>query len=183
MQNEIMKIESSNKAEIGHRVRRLLAGIPVIQKGFGFQMFSRLPLIRHDGVRFSLSIQGSEGHYSHPRICLPTLAEYDSVEIGILPNEANENAPYKYGTSYSYNFETEENVRQPCNGPGGWLQPKHVGFTHIQEGNDDVLGYVEVRDLVADLVEFFANGGAIDTSQEDTKKWVTGIEWPVREDC
>ncbi|MBD3427034.1 MAG: hypothetical protein GF409_07400 [Candidatus Omnitrophica bacterium] len=165
------------------RVRALLKCIPQSSKGWGFQIFKGLRLIRADGVRFTLSIQGSEGHYCVPKRCLSDLSQYEGVEIGIIPDERNESSPYRFGhilDPKEIDFrEVKEGDIEPYGEKQlrGWLQPKDVGFKRMQEHQvrDEVLGYFPVRDLVADLAEFFDAGGVIDASHEDTQKWVGKI--------
>lgn len=154
MDNGIVKMGLDSSQTV-KRVRALLGCIPKASEYANHQMFYGLHLIRADGIRFTLSIQGSTGHYSEPRANLPSLAYYEEVEIGIIPDER----------------ESSQKQRR------GWLQPKDVGFNRVQEhqGGDDVLGWVPVRDLVADLAEFFDAGGEIDALHEDTQKWIDKI--------
>jgi hypothetical protein len=185
MENGIVKMEIGlDNSQTVKRVRALLGCLPKSSESsyFQVQVFYGLRLIRADGIRFTLSIQGSDNHYCNPRENLGALTDYDSVEIGIIPDERNESAPYKFGRTYEYNDETwESDFRDIKEGEiehrRGWLQPKDVGFNRIQDrqGCDDILGWVLVRDLVADLVEFFDAGGVIDASHEDTQKWVDKI--------
>lgn len=190
MEDGIVKMDTGlDNSLTVKRVRALLGCIPKAGESAYHQMFYGLRLIRADGIRFTLSIQASSGHYSEPRVNLPSLADYEEVEIGIIPDEFNESAPYRLGRTYEYDFENDESgLRDIKEGEirpygssqeqrRGWLQPKDVGFNRIQErqGCDDVLGWVPVRDLVADLAEFFDAGGVIDASHEDTQKWIDKI--------
>lgn len=83
--------------------------------------------------------------------------DYTSVEIGIL-NKNKDN----------------------------WIKPESVKFRRIQmvpkepiqwarRRNDDIIRYVPVSDLVADLADFFDCGGMIDASHDEIKGWVDKI--------
>jgi hypothetical protein len=41
---------------------------------------------------------------------------------------------------------------------------------------DDVLGWVPIKDIVADLADFFLRGGVIDGDDEETRKWIGKLE-------
>jgi hypothetical protein len=189
MTTEIVRVDCGlDNSQTVRRVRALLGCIPKRESAY-HQMFCGLRLIRADGVRFTLSIQGSETHYCKPRESLGTLTDYDSVEIGIIPDEQNESAPYRFGRTFEYDYDTHESgfrdIKEGEIRPygsseeqrRGWLQPEDVGFKRVQkfQGHDDVVGWVSVQDLVWDLAEFFDAGGVIDASHEDTKNWVDKI--------
>lgn len=176
---EIVKISTGiDTPDTVKRVRALLSVIPVSRSGFGFQSFHGLRLIDKNGNRFILSMQGSDGHYSEPRKCLERLTDYEAVEIGIIPDERNKTELFRLGRSYSWDsgeFELVQSGETDLFGreKRGWLQPPDIGFSRVTSSNcDDVIGYVEVSDLVGDLADFFDAGGVIDGEHEDTKVWL-----------
>jgi len=60
--------------------------------------FMSLRLVHPSGNRFCLSIQASWSHYCHPKTNLPKITDYESVELGIIPDERNEdNQGWRFG--------------------------------------------------------------------------------------
>jgi hypothetical protein len=140
----------------------------------GFQRFRGLRLVTPEGAFFLLSMQGSAGHYCEPRTALPTLTAYEAVEVGIIPDERNENRRLKLGTKSTFgdgrkDFEEGDRLH-------GWLMPSDLGFTRLKDNEyDDVLGYVQVKDLVADLADFFQRGGRVEGDHKDTQAWLRSL--------
>lgn len=172
--------------EVRERVTKLLSIIPkrVERRAVDLetQQFYGLRLISPEGNRFSLSIQGSGTHYCSPRRNLANLAEYTDVEVGILPDARNRTDLLRFGTTYDWDTEArravKEGERTSYGSPKtGWLMPQDVGFTRVEErAYEDVLPFIAVSDLVADLADFFLRGGTIDGSHEDTQEWLDKLE-------
>lgn len=98
-----------------------------------------------EGQSFALSVQGSRTHYCKPRAELAKLTDYESVEIGM------------WGEGNSPVIAV---ARPQC---PEWLQPSDVGFIHVKNNlRDNVVGWVPVADLVADLDAFLLCGGTIE---------------------
>lgn len=171
------------RSEVIERVRKLLSIIPKAQKGNGYQMFYSLNLISPEGNRFALSMQGSDGHYSEPRSCLANLASYEAVEVGINPDKSNKTDRFRFGTTYDWvrnsgRHQVQDGELNSMGRPKrGWLMPSDIGFTRVEDaGPDDVLGWVPVDDLVADLADFFMRGGAVDGDHKVTKEWLSKVQ-------
>lgn len=164
----------SEQEKMQEKVRALLGLLTSEVKSMEFQLFRGLRLVTPEGEFFTLSMQGSAGHYCEPRTMLPKLTAYEEVEVALIPDERNENRRLKMGTLSTFgagrkDFEKGDRLH-------GWLMPSDVGFTRLEDNeHDDVLGYVPVKDLVADLADFFQRGGRIEGDHKDTHAWLRSL--------
>jgi len=173
---------TSGVTEVRERVLKLLSLIPKYDEssrnGLEVQRFYRLRLISPEGVRFAFSIQGSGVTYAYPKRNLENLTKYEELEVGIQPDERNRTPKFKFGTTYDFDLEGRRQVKEgECISAGykrsGWLMPSDIGFTRLKDSpNDDVLPYVALDDIVADLADFFLRGGVIDGDDKETKEWI-----------
>jgi len=114
---------------------------------------------------------------------------YTDVEIGIVPDTRNSDLKYKCGTSYDWNADVEASERRQVQEgevsswgtlKQGWLMPSHIGFTHLRDVNDDIMGYQEMDHLIEDLTDFFIRGGRIEADHQDTKEWIALVSGKVQ---
>lgn len=122
-------------------VREVLGAVPLCRKvdfegEVVLQNFSVLECTPKTGGNFWLSVQASASHYCSPRENLPSLTDYEAVEVAIsLWDSAAKTSKF--------------------------VQPSVVGLSLEDNPSDAVLGWVLVTDLVEALKKFIADGGEV----------------------
>jgi hypothetical protein len=148
--NIVKMLDSIYENATVEKVTALLQTIPRHSSKFPglTPLFCPLVVLNKNGVRCAISIQGSFTHYCQPKENFNCITDYEQVEIGLIGDKP----PGFEGIN--------------------WLSPSEFGFTYVKESNDDVHGFVPMKDLIFDLVNLFHNGCTVDMDNEKIRYWI-----------